>query len=215
MALSLQRLLFLKYDKHIEMHLLTINKFEDKNHWIINFSMPLLNENDFVEESCFDDFEIYKQQIASRIREDGIFFDLETEGHLRGYLVVFSKNIGRLDAVTQACLRMLCDGLAFRLATIYGAHEIYEAHIRNAQTRLNELGHIAVYLGDKLATPLQEMQWISEELRDELLDDMHFICNGIDKNIDRINIELKLLVPYRKYASATIRPENLYKEDVK
>jgi hypothetical protein len=84
----------------------------------------------------------------------------------------------------------------------------HETELSTEKTRLEELGHVAVKLGDKLNTPLHIMQLSAEELQDVLTIDISHpkakdcrdLCEKITRNVFVMKKEICNLSTFKAYA---------------
>jgi hypothetical protein len=91
----------------------------------------------------------------------------------------------------------------------FRTHESIQAEVKVFQARFAELGHVSIYLGDRMATPLSIVQLISEELleifgsgppseSDIIQVAKH--CETLEKNIAILKTELEQLNRFRNFA---------------
>ena len=80
------------------------------------------------------------------------------------------------------------------------------ADMKTREARLKELGHVALYLGDRLGSPLTVLQFVAEEIRDGMEDnsskeEINALLVQLNNAVNSIVQETKVLQGFKNYAS--------------
>jgi len=135
--------------------------------------------------------------------------DLVHDGRFLGHLQLSTVLKPHLEEDALLFVETVTKSLALSLANIRHTHESIQAEVKVFQARFAELGHVSIYLGDRMATPLSIVQLISEELleifgsgppseSDIIQVAKH--CETLEKNIAILKTELEQLNRFRNFA---------------
>ena len=139
--------------------------------------------------------------------ERNIIFDLKKLGGIEGHLHISFLQTPKIDKASWDFAVAIARELSLSLENIKKNKEHIQSELKMTRARLEELGKVAVYLGDKLASPLNILSLIAEDLQDYVIEkqtpkneDLEIMATKVEKAVFRLAGEVHALKKYREYA---------------